>query len=53
MLFHFFLASITVLLCFFFLLVVVFNQFFMIPVEIENARPKLTLTIATGAPITW
>ena len=37
---------------FFFLFLVVFNSFFIIPVEIENARLKLALTIPTGAPIT-
>ena len=31
---------------------VVFNRFFTIPVEIENARLKLALDIPTGAPIT-
>ena len=36
----------------FFLLLVVFNSFFTIPVEIENARLTLALTICTGAPIT-
>ena len=46
------LANITILLCFFFLFVVVFNNFFMIPVEIENTRLKLALAIPTGAPIT-
>ena len=29
-----------------------FNSFFIIPVEIENARLKLALAINTGAPIT-
>ena len=29
-----------------------FSSFFMIPVQIENARLKLALTIPTGAPIT-
>ena len=52
MLFNLLLASITILLCFFFLFLVVFNSFFMIPVEIENARLKLALTIPTGTPIT-
>ena len=47
MLFSLLLGSITILLC-----LVVFNSFFIIPVEIENARLKLTLTITTGAPIT-
>ena len=52
MLFNLLLASITILLCFFFLLLVVFNSFFTIPVQIENARLKLALVIPTGAPIT-
>ena len=51
MLFNLPLANITILLCFFFLFLVVFNSFFMIPVEIENERLKLALTIPTGAPI--
>ena len=52
MLFKILLASITILLCFFFLFLDVFNSFFVIPVKIENARRKLALTIPTGAPIT-
>ena len=52
MLFSLFIASITILLCFFFLFHVVFSNFFAMPVEIENSRPKLALTISTGAPIT-
>ena len=52
MLFNLLLTSITILLCFFLLFIVVFNSFFMIPVEIENARLKLALIIPTGAPIT-
>ena len=52
MLFKLLLASVTIFLCFFFLFLVVFNSFFTIPVEIENARLKLVLTIPTGAPIT-
>ena len=52
-LFNLLLANITILLCFFFLFLVVFNGFFFtIPVEIENARLKLALAIPTGAPIT-
>ena len=39
-------------MCFFFLALVVFNSFFTIPAEIENARLKLALSIPTGAPIT-
>ena len=45
MLFNLLLASVTLLF------LVVFNSFFMIPVEIGNARLKLTHTIPTGAPI--
>ena len=30
----------------------VFDSFFTIPVQIENSRPKLTLVIPTGAPVT-
>ena len=52
LLFNLLLANITILLCFFFLFLVVFNSFFMIPVEIENTRLKLALAIPTGAPIT-
>ena len=48
MLFNLLLASITILLCFFFLFLAVFNSVFMIPVDIENARHA----IPTGAPIT-
>ena len=43
-------ANITILLCFF-LLIVVFNSLFTIPVETENEKLKLALTIPTGAPI--
>ena len=52
MLFDLFQAEITILLCFFFLFLVVFNRFFIIPVKIENARLKPALTIPTGAPRT-
>ena len=52
MLFNFILASITIFLCFFFLLFVVFNSIIVIPAEIEKTRVKLALTIPTGAPIT-
>ena len=51
MLFDLLLASITILLRFVFLFLVVFNSFFMTPVEIENARLKLALIIVTGAPM--
>ena len=46
------LANITILLRFFFLFLVVFNSFFIIPEEIENARLKLALTSPPGPPIT-
>ena len=46
------LANLTILLCFFFLFHVVFNNFFTIPVKIENERLKLALGIHTGAQIT-
>ena len=52
MLFTLLLANTTVLLCFFFLFHVIFNNFLTTPVEIENARLTLTLTIPSGAPIT-
>ena len=45
MLFNLLLASVTLLF------LVVFNSFFMIPVEIGNARLKLAHKIPTGAPI--
>ena len=51
MLFNLLQDRITILLCFF-LFLVVFNSFFIIPVEIKNARLKLTLIITTGAPMT-
>ena len=37
---------------FFFLILVVFKNFFTISVEIENARLKLALAIRAGAPVT-
>ena len=52
MLFNLLLASITVVLCFFFLFLVAFNSFFTIPVKIKNARLKLALAIPMVAPIT-
>ena len=52
MLFNLFLANITILLCFFFLFIGVFNSCFTIPVKIENARLKLAFTVPTGAPVT-
>ena len=52
MLFNLLLASITVLLFFFFSFHIFFNNFLTIPVEIENTRLKLALAIPTDAPIT-
>ena len=51
MLSNLFLASIRILL-FFSSLFLLFNSFFMIPVEIENARLRLALIIPIGAPMT-
>ena len=45
-------ASITILLCFFFLFFVAFNSFLMITVETKNVRLKLALIIPTGASMT-
>ena len=42
----------TILLCFFFLFLIVFKTFFTNHVVIENARLQLALIIPTGAPIT-
>ena len=50
MLFNLLLASI-ILLCFFFLFLVVFKNFFTNLIVIENARLQLVLIIPTGAPI--
>ena len=52
MLFNLLLASITVLLCFFFLFLVVFIKFFINPEVTENVRPQLAPIIPAGAPIT-
>ena len=52
MLFNLLLANIRILLCFFFLFRGVFNNFFTIPVKIENATLELALSIPTGATIT-
>ena len=48
----FFLASITVLLCFFSSFSY-FNNFFTIPVVKENIKLKLALAIPAGAPIVF
>ena len=51
MLSNLFLASIRILLFFSFLFLLL-NSFFMIPIEIENARLSLALIIPIGAPMT-
>ena len=51
MLFNLRLASITILLCFFFLFVIVYKNFFTNPVVTENARLLFALMIPTNAPI--
>ena len=45
------LTNITILLCFFFLFLVAFNNFFTSPVHNENARQRLAFVIPIGAPI--
>ena len=52
MLFNMLLANMGILLCFFFLLLFVFNRFFTISEQIKNARLKLALNIRTGALMT-
>ena len=52
MLFDFFLASITTLLCFSFLFLVIFKNFFITPNVIDNVRPQLAPIIPAGTPIT-
>ena len=52
MLFKLLLASITIILCFFVLFLAVSTSFFMIPVEINNARLKLAIIIPAGALMT-
>ena len=52
MIFNLLLASITILMCFFFLFLVVFKNVFTSPVVIENARLQLALISPTSSPIT-
>ena len=52
MLFNLLLATITILLCFFFLVLIVFKNFFTNPVVIKNARLQIALMIPKGVPIT-
>ena len=51
MLFNLILANIPILLCFFFLFLVVFTNFLTSPVDNENARIRLALAIPTGVSI--
>ena len=51
MLFNLILAYITVLLCFFFLLLIVFKNVFTNPDVTENVRPQPAPVIPAGAPI--
>ena len=44
------LANIRILSCFFFCFLVIFNNFFIIPVDREKIKVKLALAIPTGAP---
>ena len=46
------LANIRILSCFFFLFLVIFSNFLIIPVVREKIKVKLALAIPTGAPIT-
>ena len=52
LLFNLLLANITILLCFFFLFLVAFNNFFTSPVHNENARLRFALVIPIGIPMT-
>ena len=52
LLFNLLLASITILLCFFFLFLIVFKNVFTNPDVTENVRPQPVPIILAGAPIT-
>ena len=52
MLFNLLLASIIILLCFFFLFLTVFKTFLTNPDLIENVKPQLAPITPAGAPIT-
>ena len=52
MLFNLLLASITILLCFFFLFLIVFKNVFTNPDVIENVKLLFAPIISAGAPIT-
>ena len=51
MLFNLLVASITILLCFFFLFLIFLKNFFANPDVIENVKPQHAPTIPAGAPI--
>ena len=51
-LFSLLLARIRILLCFFFLFLLIFKTFFIIPVAKEHATVKLALAIPAGTTIT-
>ena len=52
MLFNLLLASVTILLCFFFLFLFVFKNLFTNPDVIENVKPQLVPITPAGTPIT-
>ena len=52
MLFNLLLASITILLYFFFLFLIVFKNIFANPDVIKKVKPQLTPIIPAGTPIT-
>ena len=52
MLFNLLLASIKILLCFFFLFLIAFKNLFTNPDVIEDVKPQLAPIIPAGGPIT-
>ena len=52
MLFNLLLANITILLCFFFLFLIVFKTLFTNPDVIENIKPQLAPITPAGTPLT-
>ena len=52
MLFNLLLAILTILLCFFFLFLILFRSFFINPDVIENVKSQLAPIIPAGIPIT-
>ena len=49
--FNLLVGKIKILLCFFFLFLVICNSFLVIPVVKENARLKIAIHFSTGATI--